>query len=90
MEDRVIYAEHIDEPKAALDLLARHRRASIDLFGSSTRLQRDLMSDGATSYIEELLLDQEAIDLVRNNRSCQAPGGFLYCIILTSDATESF
>jgi hypothetical protein len=58
MEDRVIYAEHIDDPKAALDLLARHivdRRASIDLFGSATRLQRDLMSDGASEYLEELL-----------------------------------
>jgi len=58
MEDRVIYAEHIDEPKAAMDLLARHlvdQRASIDLFGSCTRLQRDLMSDGAREYLVELL-----------------------------------
>jgi hypothetical protein len=58
MEDRVIYAEHIEEPQAALDLLARHivdRRASIDLFGSATRLQRDLMSDGAAAYLQELL-----------------------------------
>ena len=58
MEDRVIYAEHIDEPKAAMDLLARHlvdQRASIDLFGSCTRLQRDLMSDGAREYLSELL-----------------------------------
>ncbi len=60
MEDRVIYAEHIEEPQAALDLLARHivdRRASIDLFGSATRLQRDLMSDGASDYLEELLAE---------------------------------
>ena len=58
MEDRVIYAEHIEEPKAAMDLLARHmvdQRASIDLFGSSTRLQRDLMSDGAHEYLVQLL-----------------------------------
>jgi hypothetical protein len=58
MEDRVIYAEHIEEPKAAMDLLARHlvdQRASIDLFGSSTRLQQDLMSDGAHEYLVELL-----------------------------------
>lgn len=57
-ENRVIYAEHISEPKEALDLLARHlvdRKASIDLFGSATRLQRDLMSDGATEFLEELL-----------------------------------
>jgi hypothetical protein len=58
MENRVIYAEHIDEIKAAMDLLARHmvdQRASIDLFGSCTRLQRDLMSDGAREYLKELL-----------------------------------
>jgi len=58
MENRVIYAEHIDEPKAAMDLLARHlvdQRASVDLFGSCTRLQRDLMSDGAREYLVELL-----------------------------------
>jgi hypothetical protein len=57
-ENRVIYAEHINDPKAALDLLARHivdRMASIDLFGSTTRLQRDIMSDGASAYLEELL-----------------------------------
>lgn len=57
-ENRVVYAEHIKEPKAAMDLLARHmvdQRASIDLFGSCTRLQRDLMSDGAREYLEVLL-----------------------------------
>lgn len=57
-EDRVIYAEHIDEPRAAMDLLARHmvdQRASVDLFGSCTRLQRDLMSDGAHEYLQELM-----------------------------------
>ena len=39
-------------------LLARHlvdQRASVDLFGSCTRLQRDLMSDGAHEYLVELL-----------------------------------
>ena len=58
MEDRVIFAEHNDDPKEAMDLLARHlvdQRASIDLFGSCTRLQRDLMSDGAREYLVELL-----------------------------------
>jgi hypothetical protein len=57
-EDRVIYAEHIDEPQAALELLARHivdQRASLDLFDSPTRLQEDLMADGAATYLEELL-----------------------------------
>jgi hypothetical protein len=56
-ENRVVYAEHINEPKAAMDLLARHmvdQSASIDLFGSCTRLQRDLMSDGAREYLDHL------------------------------------
>jgi hypothetical protein len=56
----VIYAEHIDDPIAALELLARHivdRQASVDLFGDPNRLQEDLMSDGATAYLEELLPD---------------------------------
>jgi hypothetical protein len=59
-EDRVIYAEHINDPKAAMELLARHmvdQRASIDLFRSSTRLQRDLMADGAAAHLEILLPD---------------------------------
>jgi len=59
-ENRVIYAEHIDDPKAALELLARHivdQKASFDLFGSPTRLQEDLMSDGATAFLEMLLPD---------------------------------
>jgi hypothetical protein len=60
MEDRVIYAEHIDEPGAALDLLARHivdQKASNDLFKDPLRLQRDLMADGAGEYLEVLLPD---------------------------------
>jgi hypothetical protein len=59
-EDRVIYAEHINDPHAAMELLARHmvdQRASIDLFASATRLQRDLMADGAAAHLEELLPD---------------------------------
>lgn len=57
-EDRVVYAEHVNDPQAALELLARHivdQHASNDLFGDPTRLQEDLMSDGATAYLEELL-----------------------------------
>lgn len=57
-EYRVIYAEHIKEPKAAMDLLARHlvdQGASIDLFGHWSRLQRDLMSDGAKEYLDVLM-----------------------------------
>jgi hypothetical protein len=57
-EDRVVYAEHVNDPQAALELLARHivdQKASTDLFGDPTRLQEDLMSDGAEAYLEELL-----------------------------------
>ena len=59
-ENRVVYAEHIYEIDAALDLLARHvndQQASIELFNSPTRLQEDLMSDGAEAYLKELLAD---------------------------------
>jgi hypothetical protein len=57
-ENRVIYAEHIHDNDAALHLLARHlvdQRASIVLFGDRTRLQEDLMSDGAAEYLQILL-----------------------------------
>lgn len=59
-EDRVVYAEHINEVEAALDLLARHivdQAASVALFDSRTRLQQDLMADGAGTYLLELLPD---------------------------------
>lgn len=58
MEDRVVYAEHIHEVDAALDLLARHindQAASNTFFGDKMRLQQDLMSEGAAKYLDELL-----------------------------------
>ncbi len=57
-ENRVVYAEHIHDNDAALALLARHmvdQGASIALFGNRTRLQEDLMSDGAAEYLKVLL-----------------------------------
>ena len=54
----MIYAEHIHDVDAALDLLARHiidQRASIELFNDPHRLQQDLMSDGAAAYLNKLL-----------------------------------
>jgi hypothetical protein len=60
LEDRVVYAEHIHDIDAALDLLARHiidQRASVELFSDKTRLQQDLMSDGAAAYLNELFRD---------------------------------
>jgi hypothetical protein len=59
-ENRVIYAEHIHDNDAALHLLARHlvdQKASIALFGNRTRLQEDLMSDGAAEYLLVLLTE---------------------------------
>jgi hypothetical protein len=56
-ENRVIYAEHIHDNEAALQLLARHlvdQRTSLALFGDRTRLQEDLMSDGAAEYLKIL------------------------------------
>jgi hypothetical protein len=62
LEYNVIYAEHIYEVDAALDLLARHindQKASMELFGDPIRLQSDLMADGAATYLEELLPEFE-------------------------------
>jgi len=56
-ENRVIYAEQIHDNEAALQLLARHlvdQRTSKSLFGDRTRLQEDLMSDGAAEYLKVL------------------------------------
>ena len=60
LEKRVIYAEHIHDEDAALDLLARHindQEASRTFFGDKLRLQQDLMSEGAADYLKELLGD---------------------------------
>jgi hypothetical protein len=59
-ENRVIYAEHIYDNEAALQLLARHlvdQKTSIALFGDRSRLQEDLMADGASAYLEVLFSD---------------------------------
>lgn len=56
-EDRVVYAEHLRDMDAALDLLARHlvdQRASLEFFSSRTRLQADLMADGAAAALDRL------------------------------------
>lgn len=58
LENRVVYAESIHDLDAAIDMLARHivdQRASIELFSDQTRLQQDLMSDGAAAYLDLLL-----------------------------------
>lgn len=59
-EDRVIYAEHINDVDGALDLLARHiidQQSSSALFNDRRRMQQDLMSDGAAAYLKELFPD---------------------------------
>ena len=53
-----VYTDSIHDTDAALDLLAGHiidQRASIELFSDRSRLQQDLMSDGAAAYLEKLL-----------------------------------
>lgn len=60
MEDRVIYGENIHGFDAAMDILARHlidQSTSIELFGNKTRMQEDLMADGAESYLNQLFED---------------------------------
>lgn len=56
-EDRVVYGENIRDLEEALNLLARHlvdQRASLEFFSSRTRLQRDLMADGAARHLDKL------------------------------------
>jgi len=60
-EYRIIYAEHIYDKDAALLLLARHlidQKISLTLFNNRTRLQEDLMSDGAADYLKILFGEQ--------------------------------
>ncbi|MEO8391615.1 MAG: hypothetical protein ABI700_01355 [Chloroflexota bacterium] len=62
MEDRIVYGEHKGDGDvdAALDLLARHifdQKASLDLFNDHSRMQQDLMSDGAAAFLKELFPD---------------------------------
>lgn len=60
-EIRVVYAENIRDIDAAFDMLSRHiidQRASTELFSDPSRLQQDLMSDGAADYLQGLIPDQ--------------------------------
>jgi hypothetical protein len=59
-ENHVIYAEHVYENEAALQLLARHlvdQKTSLVLFGDRKRLQEDLMADGAAAYLDTLFTE---------------------------------
>ena len=56
---RLIYAEGLAEEPRALDLLATYRvdtQIGIDFFNDPLRMQRDLLADGARSYLP-LLID---------------------------------
>jgi hypothetical protein len=56
---RLIYAEGLAEEPRALDLLATYRvdtQVGIDFFNDPLRMQRDLLADGARSYLP-LLID---------------------------------
>jgi hypothetical protein len=57
-ENRVIYAESSFGEEGALDLIARHiidQDAGEAFFGDRMRLQRDLLSEGASDYVKSLL-----------------------------------
>jgi len=59
-EDRIVYGENIHGLDAAIDILARHimdQQSSLDLFGSKTKLQEDLMADAAESYLKQKFND---------------------------------
>ncbi len=59
-ESRIVHAESIWDDQAALKLLARHHvdsEASLAFFDNTTRLQEDLMSDAALTYLTVLLPD---------------------------------
>jgi hypothetical protein len=57
---RIIYAEGLGDEPRALDLLATHlvdTQIAIDFFNDRERMNRDLLSDAARSYLP-LLLDE--------------------------------
>jgi hypothetical protein len=59
-ETRIVHAESIWDEQAALKLLARHQvdsAASLAFFDNPWRLQEDLMSDAASTYLAVLLPD---------------------------------
>jgi hypothetical protein len=62
--DRIIYAEGLGDESRAMDLLATRQvdtQVGIDFFNDSTRMYRDLLSDGARDYLP-LLLDRSQQD----------------------------
>lgn len=61
-EDRIVFAENVSELDGALDLLARHiidQQASTMIFGYRSRLQKDILADAATEYLDRLLPGRE-------------------------------
>lgn len=55
--DRVIYAEGLSEEDKALRLAGTHvldRELAEDFFADPTRMNRDLLSDGANAYLDQL------------------------------------
>jgi hypothetical protein len=72
---RVVYAESVfDEPKA-LDLLATRlvdTRVGEDFFGDPARMHRDLLSDAARAYLDQLL---GQTGCAAGDRSRSAAGG---------------
>ena len=57
-EDKIIYAESVFSENKALSLLARHiidQKAGQTFFNDRYRLQKDLLSDATSEYLDELL-----------------------------------
>ncbi|MDG2014536.1 MAG: hypothetical protein P8J33_13595, partial [Pirellulaceae bacterium] len=61
MEDRLIFGESVRDIAGVTDLLARHivdQRAALIFFEDPRRLQKDLLADVATEYLNELLSER--------------------------------
>ena len=58
MEDRVIFAEDIEDEEEMLSLLAKHINDQVSsnaFFGNRTRMQQDFLADATAQYLKELL-----------------------------------
>ncbi len=56
-ENRLVFAESVFSESGCLSVLARHvidQEIGLDFFGDRYRMQRDLLSDAAKKYIDEL------------------------------------
>ena len=62
-ENHIVYAESVYDEKACLSILARHiidQEIGLAFFGDKFRMQRDLLSDGAANYINEIFPEKNS------------------------------